>query len=273
MFSFVGNPVLSGDIFWQNLRSMYHRWEGEGITIRINFHGRVTRREVRAQILGFIEQGRLPFLSYEGGYNWTLDLDAAKDFFADEEFAKADWANGKIPFEQETEFFESEFVIKTSTTSFAIHFMKEQIEELKSQRIFLSHKSANKPLVRDVAKVLRTLGYQPWLDEDEMHAGTNLERGLLQGMKDSCAAVFFITPEYEDKKYLAAEIEYAVAEKRVRDARFALMVFVFSDSEGKAGTVPDLLRPYVWKEPSTPLDLLNEIVKALPIRPSGIVWR
>ena len=47
-----------------------------------------------------------------------------------------------------------------------------------------------------------------------MSAGVNLERALQQGMSDSCAAIFFITPDYTDEKYLASEIDYAIAKKR-----------------------------------------------------------
>ena len=74
-------------------------------------------------------------------------------------------------------------------------------------RIFLSHKGADKPRVREYKKTLEALGFDPWLDEDAMTAGTNLERGLLEGFKTSCAAVFFITPNYVDENYLASEVK------------------------------------------------------------------
>src|ERR1700726_142954 len=46
--------------------------------------------------------------------------------------------------------------------------------------IFLSHKGFDKPLVRRFRDTLRLLGFSPWLDEDRMVAGTNLERGILE---------------------------------------------------------------------------------------------
>jgi hypothetical protein len=63
-----------------------------------------------------------------------------------------------------------------------------------SKKIFLSHKGIDKALVIDFKETLKSLGYDPWIDEDAMPAGTQLERGLLQGMKDSCGVIFFITP-------------------------------------------------------------------------------
>jgi hypothetical protein len=57
-------------------------------------------------------------------------------------------------------------------------------------KIFLSHRSADKPVVERYYRTLNELGFRPWMDEPEMPAGTNLERGLFQGLEESCAAVF-----------------------------------------------------------------------------------
>ena len=65
-----------------------------------------------------------------------------------------------------------------------------------------------------------------------MSAGVELERGLLQGFKESCAAVFFITPDYLDEQYLATEINYAIAEKRSKGNKFSLITLVM-EKDGK----------------------------------------
>ena len=131
-------------------------------------------------------------------------------------------------------------------------------------RIFLSHKSANKAVVRDYKQTLELLGLKPWLDEDDLAAGAELHREIQKGMKESCAAVFFITPDYKDEKFLRAEIDYAIAEKTQRGDAFSIITLVLPDVAGKTGTVPDLLEPYVWKQPATPLQGLREIIRALP---------
>lgn len=59
-------------------------------------------------------------------------------------------------------------------------------------KIFLSHKSEDKTsIVRDYKQTLQILGFEPWIDEDAMVAGTRLERGILQGFKESCAVFFY----------------------------------------------------------------------------------
>lgn len=94
-------------------------------------------------------------------------------------------------------------------------------------------------------------------------------------MKESCAAVFFITSSFKDERFLAAEINYAIAEKREKDIRFAIITILFQDKgKGKDQlVVPDLLKSYVWKEPKSDLEALKEILKALPLKLPSPVWK
>lgn len=155
-------------------------------------------------------------------------------------------------------------------TNFKQHKLVMNMQPLK---IFLSHKSTNKEKVRNFKSTLELLGFSPWLDEEEMSAGANLERSLIKGMSDSCAAIFFITPDYKDEKYLATEIDYAIARKRKDGDNFSIITLVFQNEQGQKGIVPALLQPYVWKEPSNDLIALNEILKALPIEVGDIKFK
>ena len=143
----------------------------------------------------------------------------------------------------------------------------------EAKRVFLSHKGVNKDLVIDFKETLKLLGYEPWLDEDAMPAGTPLERGLLQGMKDSCGVVFFVTPEFKDEGYLESEIDYAIQQKRLKGDRFAIVTLQFPGDNGKAAPIPDLLQTYIWKTPKTHLEALREMVRALPVAPGPVDWR
>lgn len=148
----------------------------------------------------------------------------------------------------------------------------ETAMSMAPMKIFLSHKGFDKPMVRGFKSTLHLLGFDPWLDEDAMPAGTSLERGILDGFANSCAAVFFVTPEFKDENYLAAEVEYAIKQKRTKGDKFAIITLVFGEGNAK-GTVPDLLHTYVWKEPKSDLEALQEIIRALPIKFGGVRWR
>lgn len=148
----------------------------------------------------------------------------------------------------------------------------ERAQGLTHMKVFLSHKGADKPKVREFKKTLDLLGFNPWLDEDSMHAGTELERGILKGFADSCAAVFFITTSFKDESFLSTEVNYALAEKRKKGDKFSIITIVF-DAANSRSNVPDLLHQYVWKEPVDDLEALREIVAALPVRVGDVYWR
>ena len=145
----------------------------------------------------------------------------------------------------------------------------ERIPGDKELRIFLSHKSADKGLVRRYYETLQILGFSPWLDEKDLPAGTVLERGLQQGFEESCAVIFFITPSFEDEKYLATEIDYALEERRERAERFQIITLCF----GEGVAVPKPLRRFVYKQVTNDLVGFREILAALPIEVGPILWK
>jgi hypothetical protein len=143
---------------------------------------------------------------------------------------------------------------------------------LDPMMIFLSHKGADKPVVREFKQTLELLGFRPWLDEDAMPAGTNLHRGILEGFENSCAAIFFITENFEDEKFLATEVDYAITQEQKKGKHFAIITLVLNGGTARE-KVPDLLRRYVWKEPTGHLDALREILRALPVQVGAVNWK
>ncbi|MCA9933339.1 MAG: toll/interleukin-1 receptor domain-containing protein [Anaerolineales bacterium] len=136
-------------------------------------------------------------------------------------------------------------------------------------KIFLSHKSQDKPLVNRYYKILSEIGFQPWLDNPAMPAGSLLERSLYKGLEDSCAAVFFITDNFVDEHYLAKEVDYAIEQKDAKGDKFAIITLVFSETQ----QIPKLLRRYVYKVIQHEIDGLYEIIRALPIELGPIRWK
>ena len=125
------------------------------------------------------------------------------------------------------------------------------------RKIFLSHKTYDKARVLDYKEALEERGYETWLDDEAMPAGTELQRGLLQGMKESCAVVFFITPLFEDERFLRSEINYAIREKLERGDGFSIITLQFIGDDGERAPIPEILKDYVWKTPRTDLEALR----------------
>lgn len=144
-----------------------------------------------------------------------------------------------------------------------------RIPSQKEIKIFLSHKSVDKPLVTRYYTALKSIGFDPWLDESDMPAGSNLEREVLRGFEESCAAVFFITANFTDERYLAAEVDYAVMQKRRKDKKFSIITLRYAN----AAQVPGLLQPFIYKDIQNDLDGLRELVRALPLEHGPVRWK
>jgi hypothetical protein len=89
------------------------------------------------------------------------------------------------------------------------------------------------------------LGFEPWLDQEALVSGDHLDKALLQKIQESCGSVFFITPDFSDEAALATEINFAIAEKRKKKDRFAIITLVCSEKGDNKGIVPELLKQYV----------------------------
>lgn len=144
-----------------------------------------------------------------------------------------------------------------------------RIPRKNETKLFLSHKSEDKAIVLRYYNALKEVGFEPWLDEPEMPAGSNLEREIFKGFSHSCAAIFFITENFTDEKYLAAEVDYAVMQKRQKDEKFVIITLRYPNS----APVPDLLTPYIYKDVQNDLEGFYAIIRALPIELGPIRWK
>ena len=269
--SFSGVTVMSGNITWQ--MSNYGAYGRDGECIKINFpmYSYTKERHAFEWLKESLKRNNIDWINFEKG-KWLVDINKLYSFFSNAE--KHDWAEGIVEPIVEVEHEDREVFGKTEKeTAILFTITEREVFNSMTKKLFLSHKGVDKPIVREFFNTFNSMGFSPWLDEDAMVAGVPLERALLDGMKESCAAVFFVTPEYLDENYLATEIDYAMAEKRNKGDRFSIITLVFSDEDGNKGEVPELLKQYVWKEPNNHLEALREIIRALPIETQSIEWK
>lgn len=144
-----------------------------------------------------------------------------------------------------------------------------RIPSPKEVKIFLSHKSVDKPIVHRYYDALKEVGFDPWLDKPSMAAGANLERELLRGFEESCAAVFFLTGNFKDENYLATEVDYAIRQKRKKGNKFAIITLRYDST----ASVPSLLDPYIFIDVANDLEGFRELVRALPIELGPVRWK
>lgn len=259
MRTLYGMIGYSGYIGWQTHDTSEE--VGEELTVSFPFHRQVRPHDARRFVADALRDSDVGWLQRRGD-RWTIDLDELRAEVP-EVLKGLDWATGRHTVSVEV-FDETPFLGKGLATRVQFVVTKELVMS-SYDRIFLSHKGVDKPLVRAFKTTLEAIGLKPWLDEDAMPAGSSLERGILKGFKDSCAAVFFVTEAFADEGFLGSEVEYAVGEKRAKGDRFAIITLVFAKNDGTFPDVPDLLRRYVWKQPADNLEALREIVWALPV--------
>lgn len=261
MKSLIGITLEGGGIVWQEIGED-PRDKDQGITISIQFSGSLTIREAIKSIQEVINQNKIDWLRFSKP-NWIFSSDSFK--FSFPQYSQENWLHGEfvVDFERSTRSGPVPMGgISRDSTFCRFYITKDLIVDQLPKRIFLSHKSDNKDLVREFKKTLEAVGLDPWLDEDEMPPGTPLHRGIREGFKNSCAAVFFITPEFVDEKVIANEINYAMGEKTNKGEKFSIISLVF-ESDNKKGIVPELLKQYVWCEPKNHLAAFREIIRAL----------
>lgn len=264
--------TLMGDgLSWQDMGQMGARDE-PGVTITFSFVSRLSHREALKSISQSLrEQDEVTWL-YERKGNWYFDADEFKADVTD--LKDEDWLTSIVIVEPEVENVREKIFDREQERTYCRFVVTpEMITDQLPKRIFLSHKGVDKPLVRRLKVALEVVGLRPWLDEDELYAGVERERGLLAGFKESCAAVFFVTPSFVDEGFLASEIDLAISEKRRKGDRFTIITLLLADAKGARGKVPDLLERYIWQEPDDELGAFVHIVKALPLSVAEIGWK
>jgi TIR domain len=278
---------------WYSTNDPIYEQDHSGcVSLNFILGGRLSKRDVHLTLERLVKDEKFTWLKRHEN-RWSLGFPAFRRYLTGVEvnvwppdqfkpLDGLDWLDRAVMIEPDIEYRLRNMTSASSKatlspydfqTIVALRVYRDDFFKNIPMKIFLSHKGIDKPLARDVYETLKTLGFDPWLDEKAMSAGIKLERGLKQGFKDSCAAVFFITPRFKDLGYLATEVEYAIQEERDKGDRFKIICILFKGKRGIQGEVPELLRGYVWKEPKTRLEALRMIVQALPIELGQPTWK
>lgn len=265
MYYFVGVVNSAGGVIWQSTRS--HISDESGVTISFPFFSfmgdvNITKRDEIA-LSRTLERNGIDWIKYSG-FGWTVKADGLRRTMGAEECP--DWFVGEAIADTEREKTRSGMALQLVVT-------EESFMEQLPKRIFLSHKGTDKEMVRRYKRALEAVNLSPWLDEDVLTANMILDRGLITGMEQSCAAVFFITPNFSDENFLEDEINYAKSEKRKKGDRFSIIPLLIKGGDGTYGVVPPLLSTNVYQKIDHELDGLIAIIRAIPLQIPPPVWK
>jgi len=77
--------------------------------------------------------------------------------------------------------------------------------------VFLCHCSEDKPMVREINRVLKSNGFQPWLDEDDILPAHLWDKEIKQGLRSSHAVIVCLSNTFVRKEgYVQKELRYAI---------------------------------------------------------------
>ena len=84
-------------------------------------------------------------------------------------------------------------------------------DQSRPLRVFLCHASEDKASVRDIYERLKTDGFSPWLDEEDLLPGQEWEEEIPKAVKNADAVIVFVSRRSVPKEgYFQKEIKFAL---------------------------------------------------------------
>jgi TIR domain len=104
-------------------------------------------------------------------------------------------------------------------------------------KVFCSHRWADKPRVREVARQLREAGIDAWLDEWEIKPGEDFVAKINDGLASYDVGLIFFSNEVQNGKWVQAEIS-SITQRAIEEGKPVIPVMLEPDVP-----IPPLLRP------------------------------
>lgn len=130
---------------------------------------------------------------------------------------------------------------------------------------FLSHSSNHKTFCESLRDELQRLGHQVWLDEFDLHCGTNIPSAITDGIYDADHFILLMTPEITNSPWVNWEINVATA----REINEQIPNFIVPIMH-RAVPTPRLIGHKLYLPTNTnPLQLANEILGGTRLQPTN----
>jgi hypothetical protein len=94
--------------------------------------------------------------------------------------------------------------------------------------VFLSHSSRDKPLVREIRNFLPEYIHL-WIDEFELHSGSDLKSNLREAIKKTDLLIVFFTPEAVESGWVRRELKWALSQEKRLGRNFIIPV-IFNET-------------------------------------------
>ena len=126
---------------------------------------------------------------------------------------------------------------------FSVYFARMRERRMRRRRIFVIYSNKDKEAATKIVQHLRTNGYNPWFDVDEIAPGQKWTQSVMKGIAESAVALYLVSDNLKgSSKFVAEELNAAMSVMRSRDESFSPVIPVrLDDSE-----VPHELKDVHW---------------------------
>lgn len=120
--------------------------------------------------------------------------------------------------------------------------------------VFISHNSKDKPVARQIAKVLIYHGIKPWIDEAEINVGDSLTEKIRDGLDNVDYVLALISKNSVDSEWVKREIDVA-SNKEIKGKKIVIIPVLVEKCD-----LPWLLEGKLYIDLTTP----GKLKKNLP---------
>lgn len=105
-----------------------------------------------------------------------------------------------------------------SVAFFSLYLSRRLAQRRLSKNIFIIHSHKDKEATRELVANLKKMGYNPWLDEEQIIPGQNWSKAISQAIENSSAALFLASNNtLENEGTVTGEVKAALKVLRVEE--------------------------------------------------------
>ncbi len=126
---------------------------------------------------------------------------------------------------------------------FSVYLSRIRERRLRQRRVFIIYSSKDRGPAADVVQHLRSNGYNPWFDVDEIAPGQKWAQSVMKGISESAVALYLVSENMKSSsKFVSEELKAAMSVMRSKDESFSPVIPVRLDD----AEVPQELADVHW---------------------------
>lgn len=108
---------------------------------------------------------------------------------------------------------------------FSVYISRRLDQKRMRQRIFIIYSHKDKEKAQELSEELRSLGFNPWFDQQELLPGQKWQEAIKQAIEDSAIALYLVSKNTEKSKgFINNEMKAAMQVLRARNDTYSPVI-------------------------------------------------